>query len=66
MAVPYETAVATIEGMFSGSVDREVICAVLEANNGHMEKTIECLLAMNGELPPEEQVTAVVSVACSS
>lgn len=59
MSVPYDTAVSTIQSMFDGNVEREVVCAVLEANNGHMERTVECLLKMSGELPAEEQTSSV-------
>jgi len=48
MAIPYETAIATLQGMFM-ELDREVICAVLESYNGHMERTVECLLSMTSE-----------------
>lgn len=61
MSVPYEVAISTIHGMFNGSIDKEVIGAVLEANQGHMEKTVECLLSMSGELPPSEKVNSEVS-----
>jgi len=53
MVVPYEVAVSTIQSMFF-DIDRDVICSVLEANSGHMEKTVECLLSMSGVLPNEE------------
>ncbi len=59
MAVPFDTAVSTIHSMFNGNVDREVVTTVLEANNGHMERTIECLLRMSGELAPEETSPSV-------
>lgn len=54
MSVPYEAAVSTMVSMFNGTIERDVICTILEANNGHMEKTVECLLAMSGEIPVEE------------
>jgi len=54
MALPYEAAVSTILSIFNNTIERDVICTVLEANNGHMEKTIECLLAMSGEIPVSE------------
>eukprot|EP01116_Phalansterium_solitarium_P018216 TRINITY_DN4749_c0_g1_i1.p1 TRINITY_DN4749_c0_g1~~TRINITY_DN4749_c0_g1_i1.p1 ORF type:complete len:239 (-),score=52.50 TRINITY_DN4749_c0_g1_i1:396-1112(-) len=49
MTVPYEAAVETIQSVFDGKIDREVVCAVLDANNGHMERTIECLFGMVNE-----------------
>lgn len=61
MAIPYEAAVATIQSMFE-NVDKDVICTVLEANSGHMEKTVECLLAMSGEIPAEEQQQTTTTV----
>jgi len=64
-AIPYEAAVDTIQTMFNNSVEREVVCAVLEANNGHMERTIECLLNISGELPIEEQVTNSTAINSS-
>jgi len=57
MSVPYEAAITTIHGMFNGTVDRDVVCTILEANNGHMEKTVECLLTMSGEIPVDETAT---------
>src|SRR5690348_798325 len=48
MSVTYEDAMATLVSMF-GTVDREVIAMILQSNNGHMEKTVENLLAMTGE-----------------
>ena len=45
--VTYEDAMATLQSMFGG-VDREVIGMVLQSNNGHVEKTVENLLAMTG------------------
>jgi len=50
MTVPYEDAVATLQGMFS-NLDREVVCSVLHANRGHMERTIDSLLSLCGETP---------------
>ena len=61
MAVPYETAISTIQSVLNNSMEREIICAVLEANNGHMERTIEQLLSMSGEIPPEEATIVVTS-----
>jgi len=54
MAIPYEAAVTNIVSMFNGTIERDVVCTILEANNGHMEKTVECLLAMSGEIPVSE------------
>jgi hypothetical protein len=48
MSIPYEEAVNTLQSMFGG-MDRDVICAVLHANRGHMERTIDQLLAMSGD-----------------
>ena len=45
--VTYEEAMATLQSMFGG-VDREVIAMVLQSNSGHVEKTVENLLAMTG------------------
>jgi len=56
MTVPYEVAVSQLQTMFP-SVDREVVCAILESHRGHMEKTVEVLLNMSGEIPIEEDTT---------
>ena len=61
MAIPYETAIETIQAVFNNNIEKDVVSAVLEANNGHMERTIECLLNMFGELSPEE-ATVIVSL----
>ncbi len=53
MTVPYRAAIAALESMFNGAIDREVICAILEENRGHMEKTVECLLSIAGQISPE-------------
>jgi len=45
MAVPFETAVSNLQSIFP-DLDREVICAVLEANNGRLERTVDFLLGM--------------------
>lgn len=45
MSVTYESAMSTLTSMF-GSVDREVVAMLLQANGGHMEKTVENLLAL--------------------
>jgi hypothetical protein len=45
MAVPFETGVGNLQSMFP-DLDREVICAVLEANNGRLERTVDFLLGM--------------------
>jgi hypothetical protein len=65
MAVPYETAISTIQSVLNNSVEREIICAVLEANDGHMERTIEYLLSMSGEIPHEETSVLVPIVIIS-
>jgi len=57
MTIPYERAVTTIYECFQGKVEREVVCTVLEANNGHMERTIECILNLLDELPSTETAT---------
>lgn len=42
-------------------VDKEVLRVVLEANNGHMENTVEALLAMTTEsVAPSEHSTPAV------
>jgi len=47
MSVSYESAMATLSSMF-GDVDREVIAMILQANGGHMENSVEHLLALSG------------------
>eukprot|EP00898_Chlorokybus_atmophyticus_P005960 jgi/Chlat1/6365/Chrsp44S05830 len=47
MALAYEEALTTLQGMFS-DVSPDVIAAVLEAHQGHMEATVETLLSMTG------------------
>ena len=61
MSIPYEKAVQTIASVVGEKVDYEVIKMVLEANQGHMERTIEQLLQMMGEIPANEQVPASTS-----
>eukprot|EP00026_Physarum_polycephalum_P011645 Phypoly_transcript_11884.p2 GENE.Phypoly_transcript_11884~~Phypoly_transcript_11884.p2 ORF type:complete len:183 (+),score=39.07 Phypoly_transcript_11884:218-766(+) len=46
MTVKYEEAMETLTTMF-GSIDKEVIDAVLRANDFHMERTIDNLLTMS-------------------
>jgi len=48
MSVPYDQAIETIASVVGNSFDKEVISMVLESNQGHMERTIEQLLQMNG------------------
>eukprot|EP00002_Diphylleia_rotans_P020110 TRINITY_DN3896_c0_g2_i1.p1 TRINITY_DN3896_c0_g2~~TRINITY_DN3896_c0_g2_i1.p1 ORF type:complete len:238 (+),score=60.29 TRINITY_DN3896_c0_g2_i1:50-763(+) len=48
MSISLEEGVATLQAMFEG-VDREVIVAVLEANRGNMERSVDALLTMGGE-----------------
>jgi len=66
MTVPYETALSVLESMFQGNVEKEVVAAILEANNGKMEQTVEFLLGMmnaetqeNGEILGESNSGAV-------
>ncbi len=44
--VTYDNALATLHSMFS-DYDRETLAVILESNNFHVEKTIECILAMS-------------------
>ena len=63
MAVSYEDAVSTLKQMFADTPD-EVIKARLEANGGHMENTVNDLLAMaSGEAPPRNQQCGTAAVA---
>jgi len=48
MTVSFADALATLQAMF-GDVDKEVISVILENNGGHMEKTVDDLLAMTGQ-----------------
>jgi hypothetical protein len=48
--VSYESAMANLKSMFS-SVDSEVIAMILQSNAGHMERTVEHLLAMTSGAP---------------
>jgi len=50
MSVSYENAIATLHAMFA-EVDTDVIKMVLDNNGGHMERTVENLLAMTGGAP---------------
>jgi hypothetical protein len=45
--ITQEQAVATLQAMFA-HVDAEVLLMVLESNGGHMERTVEALLSMDG------------------
>ena len=45
-AVPYASALEQLLVMFT-DFDVEVVAAVLQANQGHLERTVECLLAMS-------------------
>eukprot|EP01133_Synstelium_polycarpum_P012235 gene12235-14329_t len=62
MSVPYEEALNSLHSMFS-SFDRELIGAVLQENKGHMEKTIDSLLEMSGEVPINQNTDADHSLA---
>jgi len=54
MAVSYQEAIETLKSMF-GDTEEAVIVSRLEANNGHMEHTVNDLLAMaNGEVTPNQ------------
>ena len=48
MSVSFESALAQLNAMFP-SFDKEVITMVLRTQNGHMERTVEALLTMQGE-----------------
>eukprot|EP00004_Rigifila_ramosa_P017386 TRINITY_DN422_c0_g1_i1.p1 TRINITY_DN422_c0_g1~~TRINITY_DN422_c0_g1_i1.p1 ORF type:complete len:301 (-),score=64.00 TRINITY_DN422_c0_g1_i1:64-909(-) len=48
--VAFEDAIATLQGMFP-TFDRGVIASMLEVNNGHMEKTVDNLLALCDDTP---------------
>ncbi|KAF2076642.1 hypothetical protein CYY_002071 [Polysphondylium violaceum] len=50
MSVPFDQAIQSLVAIF-GDFDREIIETVLRQNQGHMEKTIDALLEMNGEQP---------------
>eukprot|EP01132_Coremiostelium_polycephalum_P001500 gene1500-1892_t len=50
MSVPFEQALESLRTMFT-DFDGEVIETVLRQNKGHMEKTIDMLLEMNGQQP---------------
>ena len=45
--VSYDSAMQSLHSMFSG-VDNEVIAMLLQANGGHLEKTVEQLLGITG------------------
>ncbi|EFA78945.1 hypothetical protein PPL_08413 [Heterostelium album PN500] len=62
MSVPYEEALNSLQAMFS-SFDRELIGAVLQQNKGHMEKTIDALLEMSGEVPINENTDSDHNIA---
>ena len=49
--VSYDSAMASLHSMFSG-VDNEVIAMLLQANNGHLERTVEQLLGITGGALP--------------
>ncbi|KAN0037819.1 hypothetical protein ACTFIV_003174 [Dictyostelium citrinum] len=53
MSVPFEQAIEELSTIFGG-FDKEIIETVLRQNKGHMEKTIDALLEMNGEQPINE------------
>eukprot|EP01119_Soliformovum_irregulare_P020372 TRINITY_DN6587_c0_g1_i1.p2 TRINITY_DN6587_c0_g1~~TRINITY_DN6587_c0_g1_i1.p2 ORF type:complete len:194 (-),score=49.83 TRINITY_DN6587_c0_g1_i1:1335-1916(-) len=57
MSVPYEEAISNLQSMFE-NVDREVICSVLEENQGHMERTVEILLGMTGDPQIVQEISA--------
>jgi len=48
MAVTFDDALVTLQSMFT-EMDKEVLTTILEANNGHMENTVICLLKMSGD-----------------
>ena len=48
MSVSFESALAQLKAMFP-TFDKEVITMVLRSHNGHMERTVEALLTMQGE-----------------
>jgi len=46
--VSEDEAITSLESMFApGQFDKEVLKSVLHANNGHVDKTVECLLQMS-------------------
>lgn len=65
MTVPYDEAITTLTTMFD-SMDREVIVLVLREHKGHLERTIDALLAMSSESSPVEPSVPAVPVESSA
>jgi len=62
MSVPFDQAIQSLVAIF-GDFDREIIETVLRQNQGHMEKTIDALLEMNGEQPINQNTDSDQSLA---
>lgn len=50
--ITYDQAVATIQAMFGSEIERDTIITLLQANRGHVEKTIDDILAMSAAGSP--------------
>lgn len=55
MSVSFEDALGTLTSMFP-EWDRETLSALLTSNGYHVERTIENVLSMSGEMSAEEQL----------
>eukprot|EP00735_Rhodelphis_limneticus_P015643 TRINITY_DN9962_c0_g1::TRINITY_DN9962_c0_g1_i1::g.29205::m.29205 TRINITY_DN9962_c0_g1::TRINITY_DN9962_c0_g1_i1::g.29205 ORF type:complete len:261 (+),score=21.88,CUE/PF02845.11/5.1e-05 TRINITY_DN9962_c0_g1_i1:121-903(+) len=67
MSVSYEEALQTLDSMFAGQFDREILASVLASQGNHLERTVETLLQMSGEVdsapPPPSQFAPVPTPA---
>ena len=50
MSISFKDAVATLKSMFP-EWDDETLGTILTSNNYHVERTIETILQMSGEIP---------------
>ena len=62
MSIPFDNAVGTLEAMFP-EWDKETLTTLLISNSYHVERTIEMVLSMQGDLNPStENSQPVVSL----
>lgn len=61
MSISFEEAIGQLKIMFP-DWEEETLSTLLVANNYHVERTIETVLSMNGDITPNEKESTTLPV----
>lgn len=59
MSIPFDNAVGTLEAMFP-DWEKETLTTLLISNSYHVERTIEMVLSMQGDVNPSSEIAPSV------